>query len=174
MEYTSRKRISVTQFLSEADLSDAQIGKIIFGSNGLGSMKGLDTVEHRGPSIIGIDTIYRSGGEIPEVFPPRLRCPRKFRRLRRIAGGQAIEYYSCFISYSHADKSFARDFTINYRGEASAAGFDEHQVLPGDNIYEMSIAGFGCGTRCCCALPHSLSSWWLITRLTPLSRRNGN
>jgi hypothetical protein len=34
------------------------------GSNDLSEVKGLETVNHQGPSWIGIDTIYKSkGGE---------------------------------------------------------------------------------------------------------------
>ena len=32
------------------------------------TFKGLDSVEHRGPSTIGTDTLFRSKGKIPEVF----------------------------------------------------------------------------------------------------------
>ena len=32
------------------------------------SVRGLETVHHDGPSTIGIDTLYCSNGQIPEVF----------------------------------------------------------------------------------------------------------
>src|SRR5207244_751519 len=54
--------------LNEADLSKANVTSTIFGNVDLRVVKGLETVEHRGPSTIGIDTIYRSKGDIPEIF----------------------------------------------------------------------------------------------------------
>ena len=54
--------------LSDADLSGAYIGWTIFGDVDLSVVKNLETVIHEGPSTIGIDTIYRSGGNIPEAF----------------------------------------------------------------------------------------------------------
>jgi hypothetical protein len=34
----------------------------------LSTVKGLNTVEHHGPSTIGIDNLYKSDGKIPDVF----------------------------------------------------------------------------------------------------------
>jgi len=47
-----------------ANLTGARVGSTIFGDNDLGSVKGLETVWHAGPSTVGIDTIYRSQGKI--------------------------------------------------------------------------------------------------------------
>jgi len=57
--------------LSEANLRGANLGMVrigwtIFGANDLSTVEGLDTVTHLGPSTIGIDTIYKSKGNIPE------------------------------------------------------------------------------------------------------------
>src|SRR5205085_11432174 len=52
----------------DAALSQAIVGWTIFGNVDLSRVKGLETVRHNGPSTIGIDTIYLSQGNIPEVF----------------------------------------------------------------------------------------------------------
>src|SRR5258708_6447626 len=59
--------------LSNADLNKTQLtyattSQTTFGNVDLRTVKGLETVEHQGPSTIGIDTIYRSHGNIPESF----------------------------------------------------------------------------------------------------------
>src|SRR5216683_220846 len=54
--------------LRGADLSYAKIGFTIFGDDDLRTVKGLETVEHDGPSTIGTDTLVRSQGNIPESF----------------------------------------------------------------------------------------------------------
>lgn len=54
--------------LSEANVERAIVGANVFGGVDLSGVKGLETVVHQGPSTVGIDTIYKSKGRIPEVF----------------------------------------------------------------------------------------------------------
>ena len=54
--------------LGGSDFSDAEIQITVFRNVDLSAVKGLDTVRHTGPSTIGIDTLYKSKGNIPEVF----------------------------------------------------------------------------------------------------------
>jgi hypothetical protein len=64
--------------LSGADLSGARVIETTFANNDLSSVKGLNTVEHLGPSTIGIDTFYKSGGKIPDVFLRESGVPENF------------------------------------------------------------------------------------------------
>jgi len=54
--------------LAGANVEGAEIAMTIFGDVDLSKVQGLELVKHLAPSSIGIDTIYRSGGNIPEVF----------------------------------------------------------------------------------------------------------
>src|SRR5262249_31769609 len=94
--------------LNGADFSDAVVGATIFGDNNLSSAIGLETVQHQGPSIIGVNTFYESRGQIPEVFLRGCGVPENFIPFIKSLVSVPIEFYSCFISYSHTDKSFAR------------------------------------------------------------------
>ncbi len=69
--------------------------------------KGLDSVLHLGPSTIGIDTIFLSKGIVPEIFLRGAGVPDAFIKYAKSLVGSAIEFYSCFISYSTKDQSFA-------------------------------------------------------------------
>jgi len=51
---------NISDFLS--DLTGAMLGWTTFADVDLSEAEGLDAVNHRGPSTIGIDTIYRSKG----------------------------------------------------------------------------------------------------------------
>ena len=53
--------------LSGADLSGAIIRQTVFADIDLSVAK-LETIKHEGPSSIGLDTIYRSEGNLPESF----------------------------------------------------------------------------------------------------------
>jgi hypothetical protein len=94
--------------LRNSDLTKACLGSTVFGGNDLSTVKGLETVQHYGPSTIGIDTIYESKGNIPEVFLRGAGVPEDFIVYMRSLVGKAIDFYSCFISYSSKDNDFAQ------------------------------------------------------------------
>ena len=90
-----------------ASLAEAEIRWTLFGDINLSSVKGLNTIQHKGPSTIGIDTIYRSSGNIPESFLKGAGVPDTFITFSKSLIGQAIDFYSAFISYSSKDQAFA-------------------------------------------------------------------
>jgi len=94
--------------LRNSDFTDANVGYTMFGYNDLSAVKGLETVFHVTPSTIGIDTIYKSKGNIPEVFLRGCGVPEDFITYMRSLVGKAIDFYSCFISYSSKDDDFAQ------------------------------------------------------------------
>ncbi len=98
--------------LSGADLTGALIVWSAFANNDLSSVKGLESVRHLGPSSIGIDTIYRSKGSIPEAFLRGAGVPDDFITYMRSLVGKPIEFYSCFISYSTKDQEFAERLSV--------------------------------------------------------------
>ena len=75
---------------------------------------------------------------------------------------QAFEFYSCFISYSHDDKSFATRLHDQLQGRGIRCWLDEHQMLPGDDIYERVDEGIRLWDKVllCCS-EASLTSWWV-------------
>jgi len=95
-------------YLEDSNLTNARVGSTSFGDNDLSTVKGLETVEHNGPSTIGIDTIYKSKGNIPEAILRGAGVPEDFIVYMKSLAGDPIEFYSCFISYSSHDDEFAR------------------------------------------------------------------
>lgn len=110
--------------MKTVDLHNAVIsGAVMLGSNlkgcgmertviadvDLSGVVGLEEVLHLAPSTIGIDTIYRSKGKIPEVFLRGAGVPEPFIANMKalVAAMEPIEFYSCFISYSTKDQEFA-------------------------------------------------------------------
>ncbi len=94
--------------LSRADLTEARIGMTTFGSTAMGYVAGLETVEHIAPSVIGVDTIYFSQGQIPDVFLRRAGVPENFVTYIRTTVTSSIQYDSCFISHGPEDRGFSR------------------------------------------------------------------
>jgi TIR domain len=54
---------------------------------------------------------------------------------------EPIQFYSCFISYDHTDKSFASRVHDTLQGRGIRCWLDEKQMLPGDDIYEQVDRG---------------------------------
>ena len=104
-------------FLDDSDFTDAKIGNNLFANNDLSTVKGLETVRHSAPSTIGIDTIYKSKGNIPEVFLRGAGVPEDFIVYMRSLVGKAIDFYSCFISYSSKDDDFAQRLYVDLQAK---------------------------------------------------------
>jgi hypothetical protein len=94
--------------LKGADFTGLTMHSTVFGDNDLSAVMGLEAVSHDGPSTIGIDTIYRSKGNIPEAFLRGAGVPQDFITYMKSLVGKAIDFYSCFISYSSKDDDFAQ------------------------------------------------------------------
>jgi len=60
-----------------------------------------------GPSPIGIDTVYKSKGEIPEVFLENAGVPKDLIVFIESHIEQTEVLFSCFVSYSGKDEPFA-------------------------------------------------------------------
>lgn len=103
-----RETILCMADLRGANLQDAQIGRTTFGDVDLSTIRGLDTILHRGPSTIGIDTLYRSRANIPEAFLRGAGVPDEFITYVKSLVGQPFVYHSGFISYSSRDKALAQ------------------------------------------------------------------
>jgi hypothetical protein len=151
--------------LYEADFRRAKFGWSIFTDTDLRSAIGLDSVSHLAPSYIDIHTIYKSAGNIPEVFLRGCGVPEDFitHMPSLVAGAQPIQFYSCFISYSHEDKSFARRLHDALQGRGIRCWLDEHQLLPGDKIYTEVDRGIRLWDKVllCCSESALKKSWWV-------------
>jgi hypothetical protein len=148
--------------LRGADLRGAYIGMTTLGDNDLSLVKGLDTIKHTARSIIGVDTIYNSGDKIPEVFLRGCGVPESLITFHKSLVNSPIEFYSCFISYSYADRLFARRLHDQLQSRGVRCWLDEKQMLPGDDIYEQLERGIRLWDKVLlCASRHSLTSWWV-------------
>jgi hypothetical protein len=75
---------------------------------------------------------------------------------------QPFQFYSCFISYSHTDKSFARQLHDALQARGIRCWLDEHQLLPGQDIHDEIDRGIRLWDKLLlCASEAALSSWWV-------------
>jgi hypothetical protein len=120
--------------LDNSDVTGASMGHTVFADNDLSTVKGLETVHHFGPSTIGIDTIYKSKGNIPEVFLRGCGVPDDFITYMRSLVGKAIEFYSCFISYSSQDDDFAQRLHADLQNQGVRCWFAPEDLKIGDKF----------------------------------------
>lgn len=147
--------------LEGANLSGALLSNTIIGATNLTGVKGLDSCKYAGPSIIDHRTIVKSG-ILPLKFLRGCGLPDTLIEYMPSLLNEPIQFYSCFISYSHADKAFARRVHDALQGRGIRCWLDEYQVLPGDDIYASVDRGIRLWDKVllCCS-KDSLKSWWV-------------
>ncbi len=120
--------------VDEANFAKATVGGTNFGDVDLSTARGLEAVKHDGPSSLGIDTIYRSKGNIPEVFLRGCGVPDTFIEFSRSLVGKPIEFNSCFISYSSKDQAFAERIHSDLRAKGVRVWFAPENLKAGDKF----------------------------------------
>jgi uncharacterized protein YjbI with pentapeptide repeats len=122
--------------LGGANLSDAKLGWTVFASTNLAGAKGLGLCNHAGPSTIGVDTLVESAGHIPEVFLRGCGVPEQFITYARSLVADAIQFYSCFISYSSQDQAFAERLHADLLAKNLRCWFAPEDLKIGDRFHE--------------------------------------
>lgn len=121
---------------------------------------------HLGPSTIGIDTIYKSHGEIPEVFLRGCGVPDEFITYMRSLVVKPIQFYSCFISYSNKDEEFARRLYSRMRDEHLRVWFAPEDIKGGQKLHEQIERAIQVHDRLLLILSeHSMQSDWVMTEV---------
>jgi uncharacterized protein YjbI with pentapeptide repeats len=110
----------------------AIFGYTVFQNCDLSQATDLDKGRHDAPSTVGIDTVFRSYGKIPEAFLSGIGAPGEILSFLRTLDESATLGGECHISCAEADISFAEElrdrlraqgvrswvFAENYRGNA--------------------------------------------------------
>ena len=160
-------QLSLTKFigtkLDGADFSGSQLGRTLFAGVDLSRARGLDQARHYSSSTVDVDTLYISRGLIPRVFLQGAGIAESLLDyLPSLVASTAIDFYSCFISYSHKQKSFARRLHDQLQMRGIRCWLDEHEILPGDDLYDSIDRGIRLWDKVllCCSR-ESLCSWWV-------------
>jgi uncharacterized protein YjbI with pentapeptide repeats len=120
--------------LKQANLGEAFVAWSCFGDNDLSDTRGLNEVKHFGPSTIGIDTIYRSKGNIPEAFLRGAGVPEHFISYASHLNAKAFEYNGCFISFAGNDRNFADKISDDLQREGIRCWFAPEEMKMGDAL----------------------------------------
>ena len=158
--------------LEGCDLEGARLGFTTFGWNDLRNAKGLDALEHEGPSSIGFDTILQSKGIIPEKFLRGCGVPDELIALARSLVTSPIQFYSCFISYSTKDQDFADRLYADLQNKGVRCWFAPHDVQGGRKLHEQIDEAIRLHDKLLLILsPHSMESEWVKTEIAKARKR---
>jgi TIR domain/Pentapeptide repeats (8 copies) len=121
---------------SGANLRGAACWRTVFADVDFSGTKGLGGIFHEGPSTVGIDTLFRSHGKIPEAFLRGCGAPETLiAYLPSIMGAmQPIQFYSCFISYSTKDQPFAERLYADLQGRGVRCWYAPEDLKIGEKI----------------------------------------
>lgn len=154
--------------LKDTNFSTAQILESLFSNVNLSTTKGLQTVRHGTPSTIGIDTLYKSAGNIPKEFLRGCGVPDDFITFIPSHFGiqQAIQFYSCFISYSTKDEEFARRLYSRMRDEKLRVWFAPEDIKGGQKLHEQIERAIQLHDRLLIILSEeSMQSEWVMSEI---------
>jgi hypothetical protein len=150
--------------LLEADLNSAICATTIFGDVDLSEVKGLESITHEWPSTVGVDTLVKSRGRIPEAFLRGCGVPEAWiEYLPSLIGAlEPIQFYSCFISYSTKDEDFAKRLHSRMVQEKLRVWFAPEDIRGGKKIHEQIDEAIRVYDKLLLVLsPHSIGSKWV-------------
>jgi hypothetical protein len=107
----------------------------VFGGIDLTSVIGLETCRHHGPSFIDHITLGRSG-PLPLSFLRGVGLSDRLIEYLPSLLSQAIESYSCFISYSTKDQVFAERLHADLQNKGVRCWFAPHDLPIGAKTWD--------------------------------------
>ena len=119
--------------VSGANFEGALLYETVLGDMDLSGVRGLENMQHQGPSVIDERTLRRSW-PLPEVFLRGVGLSDQYIEYLPSLMGQAIEFYSCFISYSSKDNEFSRRLHADLQAEGVRCWFAPEDLRIGDKF----------------------------------------
>jgi uncharacterized protein YjbI with pentapeptide repeats len=119
--------------LGQSDFTSTNLLGNTFAHLSLQFLTGLDSVAYSFGNSIGLDIFFESGG-LPESFLRGAGVPEDFIDYAGSLVGKAIEYYSCFLSYSSKDDEFARRLYNDLQGKNIRTWFAPEELKIGDRF----------------------------------------
>lgn len=158
--------------LSDANVTLARVGFTMFANVNLSGTKGLETLQHIGPSSVGIDTLYKSDTGVPEAFLRGAGVPREFVDSISLLTGKRMSFCSLFISYSTCDQEFAERLRGDLQAKGVRCWFAPHDMRSGKKLYEQIEEAIRMHDRLLLVLsPASIQSEWVKTEISRARKR---
>ena len=158
--------------LDGADLTKAHVGATIFCGIDLRGVNGLETLVHHAPSIVDLDTIYKSDGKIPYAFLRGAGLPDSFIEYIPSLVGTGVEFFSLFISYSTKDQEFTERLHADLQAKGVRCWFAPHDMRSGKKVHEQIDEAIRVHDKLLLILsPDSMQSEWVKTEISKARKR---
>jgi uncharacterized protein YjbI with pentapeptide repeats len=118
-----------------ADLSQASLWETNFGATNLRDAKGLAECDFVGPCILDSRAIQQSG-TLPLHFLRGCGLPESLIEYLPSLLNEAIQFFSCFISYSTKDQEFADRLHADLQNKGVRCWFAPRDIRGGRKIHE--------------------------------------
>jgi uncharacterized protein YjbI with pentapeptide repeats len=168
-------------YLNNSKFTNAALADTTLAVSDLSLAIDLEKASHHGPSTIGIDTIHKSKGKIPERFLRGCglsdadieyaklsntdlnneQINRILYRMFELRATQAIQLSPLFISYSHADSTFVDKLEIQLNNKGIRFWRDVHDMKSGRMETQVDRAIRQNPTVLLILSEHSLQSDWV-------------
>lgn len=103
--------------LAGARFAGAVVGYTVFQNCDLGVAEGLDQVRHDAPSTLGVDSLLRSGGRIPDAFLQGIGAADTIATFQRSLVNAPSVPGDCLISCLAGDLPFAQSLQADLRDQ---------------------------------------------------------
>jgi TIR domain/Pentapeptide repeats (8 copies) len=121
--------------LEHTDLTQTTLMGTVFSQVHLGDCKGLERCKHLGPSSVDLETL-RLSWPLPLAFLRGVGLPENVIDYLPSLLNQAIQMYSCFISYSSRDVEFAQRLHADLQNKGVRCWFAPHDMPIGAKILD--------------------------------------
>ncbi|GHO88244.1 toll/interleukin-1 receptor domain-containing protein [Dictyobacter formicarum] len=130
--------------LSEANLSEANLSgailrgavlaQTVFANNDLRTAKGIVEINHKGPSLVQLHSVYLPQDSRAMHFLRGTGVPDEWIVIYRAQMMSPIQYHSCFISYANNDGMLARRLHSDLQDHGVRCWFASEDMKIGDKI----------------------------------------
>ena len=120
--------------LREADFSNARLDGTIFGSTQMEGVRGLDSCDYYGPSVIDHQTLLVSG-MLPLNFLRGCGLHDTYIEYLPSLLSEPIQFYSCFISHSSIDKPFCERLYADLQNKGVRTWYFPEDARWGESVW---------------------------------------
>ena len=148
--------------LREANFTGAICAETSFDDIDLSTVIGLEHIEHRGPSWVGIETLFESAGRIPETFLRGCGVYGRFIDIIPSIVSKTTDSETCRISYDVEDEVFAKRLHARMRLAKLRVWLAPMQWKFAVGAYEETdLQTHACDRLIVILSNHSMSSEWI-------------
>ena len=122
--------------LHHTNLQNVSLAWTHFGDVDLSLTKELYTAQHFGPSSIGVDTIMRSDGKIPESFLREAGVSDNIIQNIALLTEEGLSHQNCFISYAAKDFEFAEKLYTDLQNQGVRCWYASDDMKIGHSTWD--------------------------------------